>query len=133
MTPTTNTRGRLAAIGLSLAAGPGCACLSEQHATLIHWRVSDGVVRAGLNPHLRVGMPLCDATAYLQSSGFRQVCRENPPSGSLAGEGAALHFVRVLPHPAPFVVTHPEVHVRILHDGNHVTDIKSEKITTTVD
>jgi hypothetical protein len=134
MTPTVIICGRharLAVLAAALAAGSGC--FSEPHASLIHARVSDGVVKAGLNPGLQIGMPLHEATAYLESCGFRPECREHPPSAFPAGGETTLHYVRVLPHPFPLDVTHPEVHVLLLHDGNRVTDIKSEKVTTTVD
>jgi hypothetical protein len=135
MTSTATTHGtstRLSVLALALAAGPGCACFAEQHASLIHSRVSGGAVQVGLPPHLRAGMPLPDAKAYLESCGFRPECRENRSSTLPASEDKTLHYVRIFPHPAPFVVTHPEVHVLILHDGNTVKDIKSEKLTTTV-
>lgn len=137
MTPTATTSGRcarLAVLALALTAGPGCTFFSYQHASLIHSRVSGGLM-AGPNPPLRVGMPLRDATAYLESCGFRLGGRpENRPSTFPASSDTALHYVRVLPHPGLVVtVTHPEVHVLIFHDGNSVKDIKTETISTTVD
>ncbi len=79
-------------------------------------------------------MPIREAADYLESCNFRRDIQGHPTPATLAGaEETALHFVRVLPHEWPLSVCHFEIHVLLIHDGRHVTDIKSETISTTQD
>jgi hypothetical protein len=130
---TCRQHARVVVCAAALAAGSGCACLSPVHASLIHSRVSGEEVIAGLKPSLQIGMPLNEATAYLESCGFQTECRSNQPSKFPIGEEKTAHYVRVFPHPTPWIVTHPEIHVLLYHDANIVTDIKSQMFQTTVD
>lgn len=117
---------------IALTFSQGCAG-SQLHAILVESQVSGERVKAGRNPHLRIGMPVGEAKEHLEYLGFFLDTREHPESDLPDGNEFTLRYVRNLPCAVPFVVAHYAVHVVLFHDGERLTDLRSETIHTTVD
>jgi hypothetical protein len=124
---------RFLLLAVSLVSAQGCVGYSQLRADRIHAQVSGEDVKAGRNSHLRIGMPIGEAEEHLKGLGFHLDRRPREDS-SLGGVGEfTLRYVKSLPHPTPLVDFQHEVHVLLSHDGDHLTDYKSETICTTVD
>ena len=91
-------------------------------------------MKAGRNSHLQIGMPICEAADYLESCDFHREHRGDlTPSRLSAGKETALHYVRQWPHSWAHFEDRDEVHVLLIHDGQHLIDIKSETANSTTD
>ncbi len=133
---------RIAILTLMLAAA---GCMSD--AQRAYDQVSAEKIKEGSHPRLQIGMPIQEATEYLETNGFH---RENRhlAAGFYEERGfhltyqqltgttftdigtTTLHYVNILPHESTMVVTHPEVHVLLIPDGDRLGDVKSEIINT---
>ena len=112
----------------------GCASNSEDRSKQLLAKVEAEGIKKGENPHIAIGMPIQEVKAYLESCGFQIERRPLTGSHLSNAEAAALHYVKIFPHyPNALVVLHHEVHVLLSHDGQRLTDIRSEAIYTTVD
>jgi hypothetical protein len=111
----------------------GCYSSSTLQADFIQSLVSEDNVKAERNANLQIGMPVTQASEYLEKLGFRLYpCSVSGLNVVQEGE-STMQFVRILPHPTPIHQAHNEVHVLLFHDGERLTELKSKTISTTVD
>jgi hypothetical protein len=118
---------------LVVLATQGCVSSTEHQSKQLLAKVEAEGIKKGENPQIAIGMPIQEAKAFLERSSFQIERRAHTGSKLSNPEAAALHYVKIFPHPAPYVVLHHEVHVLLFHDGQRLTDIQSEAIYTTVD